>query len=166
MKTLYSGGFIVDENENLKENHGVLIEDEKISKIRPTSDFEGFSDKKIDTSGCTILPGLIDCHVHLVYSGEADPKSNLLKMGPGQIVMKALENAQKTLMGGVTSIRDLGGRDFLEFAVRDACNSGKQLGPTILAAGKMTSGSHFTCGKNDFPKSFGTSAGCTTCNHF
>ena len=137
MKTLFSGGFVFDENENLKENHGVLVDDEKISKIRPTSDFEGFSEKKIDISGCTILPGLIDCHVHLVYSGEADPKSYLLKMNAGKIVMKALENAQKTLMSGVTSIRDLGGRDFLEFAVRDACNSGKQLGPTILAAGKM-----------------------------
>jgi len=137
MKTLYSGGFVFDENENLKENHGVLVDDDKISKIRPISDFEGFSEKKIDTSGYTILPGLIDCHVHLVYSGEADPKSYLLKMNAGKIVMKALENAQKTLMSGITSIRDLGGRDFLEFAVRDACNSRKQLGPTILAAGKM-----------------------------
>jgi len=137
MKTLYSGGLVFDENETLKENHGVLVDGEKISKIRPTSDFEGFSEKKIDTSGCTVLPGLIDCHVHLVYSGEADPKGNLLKMNPGQIVMKALENAQKNLMNGVTSIRDLGGRDYLEFAVRDACNSGEQIGPTILAAGKM-----------------------------
>ena len=121
----------------MKENHGVLVEGEKILKIGPVSDFEGFSDRKVDTSGCTILPGLIDCHVHLVYSGENDPKSYLLKMSPGKIVMKALENAQNTLMNGVTSIRDLGGRDYLEFAVRDACNSGKQLGPTILAAGKM-----------------------------
>ena len=34
-------------------------------------------------------------------------------------------------------MRDLGGKDFLEFAVRDACNSGRQLGPTILAAGQL-----------------------------
>ena len=137
MKTLYSGGLVYDGNGNLQENFGVLVEDKKISNICPEADFEGFSDIKVDTSGCTILPGLIDCHVHLVYGGEADPKSSLLKLNPGQIVMNALGNAQKTLRCGVTSIRDLGGRDFLEFAVRDACNSGKQLGPTILAAGKM-----------------------------
>jgi len=51
--------------------------------------------------------------------------------------MNAFENAQNTLNSGVTSIRDLGGRDFLEFAVRDACNSRRQLGPTIKAAGRM-----------------------------
>ena len=95
MKTLYSGGLIFDETGNLKENHGILVEEEKISKIKPISYFEGFNENKIDISGCTVLPGLIDCHVHLVYSGEADPKSHLLKLSPGQIVMNALENAQK-----------------------------------------------------------------------
>jgi imidazolonepropionase-like amidohydrolase len=137
MKTLYSGGLVFDGSGNLLENHGVLIDGERISSIAPIGDFEGYSGEIIDTSGGTLLPGLIDCHVHLVYCGEADPKSSLLKLGPGQIVMTAFENAQQTLSSGVTSIRDLGGRDYLEFAVRDACNSGRQLGPTIMAAGKM-----------------------------
>ena len=137
MKTLYIGGLVFDGIGNLLEDHGVLVDGERISKIAPSREFEGYIGEKIDTSGGTLLPGLIDCHVHLVYCGEADPKSSLLKLGPGQIVMKAFENAQNTLRGGVTSIRDLGGRDFLEFAVRDACNSGKQFGPTIMAAGKM-----------------------------
>ena len=137
MKTLYIGGLVFDGIGNLLEDHGVLVAGERISKIAPSSEFEGYSGEKTDTSGGTLLPGLIDCHVHLVYCGEADPKSSLLKLGPGQIVMNAFENAQKTLSSGVTSIRDLGGRDYLEFAVRDACNSGKQFGPTIMAAGKM-----------------------------
>ncbi|MBC8257981.1 MAG: amidohydrolase family protein [SAR324 cluster bacterium] len=137
MTTLYSGGLVFDGNGNLLENHGVLVDGERISKIAPIGEFEGYSGEKTDTSGGTLLPGLIDCHVHLVYCGEADPKTSLLKLGPGQIVMKAFENAQKTLRSGVTSIRDLGGRDYLEFAVRDACNSGRQLGPTIMAAGRM-----------------------------
>ena len=79
MKTLYSGGLLFDGNGDLQEDLGVLVEGKKISKICPIADFEGFSDFRVDTSGCTILPGLIDCHVHLVYSGEADPKSSLLK---------------------------------------------------------------------------------------
>ena len=137
MSTLYSGGLVFDGKGNLQENQGVLVDDQKISKVAPCEEFEGFSGEKVDTSGGTLLPGLIDCHVHLVYCGEADPKSRLLNLKPGQIVMNAFENAQKTLRSGVTSIRDLGGRDYLEFAVRDACNSGRQLGPTIKAAGRM-----------------------------
>ena len=137
MTTLYSGGLVFDGNGNLLENHGVLVDGDRISQVAPTGEFESFSNERIDTSGGTLMPGLIDCHVHLVYCGGADPRSDLLKLGTGQIVMNALHNAQKTLDCGVTSIRDLGGRDFLEFAVRDACNSGQQLGPTIMAAGKM-----------------------------
>ena len=137
MTLLFSGGLIFDGNGNLLENHGVLIEDDRISKVAPCGEFEGFNGERVDTSGGTLMPGLIDCHVHLVYCGEADPKSHLLNLNPGQIVMNAFENAQNTLNSGVTSIRDLGGRDFLEFAVRDACNLGRQLGPTIKAAGRM-----------------------------
>jgi imidazolonepropionase-like amidohydrolase len=51
--------------------------------------------------------------------------------------MKALERAQASLAGGITALRDCGGKDFLEFAVRDACNSGQQMGPTIRASGKV-----------------------------
>ena len=137
MRKLYSGGLVFDGIGNLLEQHGVLVDGQKISRIAPLGEFEGFSDEKVDTSDGTLLPGLIDCHVHIVYSGEADPKSHLLKLRPGQIVINALENAQKSLRNGITSIRDLGGRDFLEFSVRDACNSGRQTGPTIRAAGRM-----------------------------
>ena len=92
MKTLYSGGLIFDGSGNLLENHGVLIDGERISSIAPIGEFEGYSGEKIDTSGGTLLPGLIDCHVHLVYCGETDPKSSLLKLGSVQIVMGAFEN--------------------------------------------------------------------------
>ena len=61
----------------------------------------------------------------------------MMQMGPGQIVMRALASTQMTLAKGTTAIRDCGGKDFLEFAVRDACNGGRQLGPTIMASGKV-----------------------------
>ena len=51
--------------------------------------------------------------------------------------MKALHRAQMTLAGGITAIRDCGGMDYLEFAVRDACNAGLQMGPTIRASGRV-----------------------------
>ena len=74
MSTLYSGGLFFDGIGNMFENHGIMVDGQKISGIAPLGDFEGFSGKKVDTSDGTLLPGLIDCHVHIVYSGEADPK--------------------------------------------------------------------------------------------
>ena len=68
MTTLYSGGLVFDGKGNLQENKGVLVDGQKISKVAPCEEFEGFSGEKVDTSGGTLLPGLIDCHVHLVYS--------------------------------------------------------------------------------------------------
>ena len=102
MTTLFSGGLVFDGIGNLLENHGVLVDGQKISRIAPLGEFEGFNGEKVDTSDGTLLPGLIDCHVHIVYSGEADPKSHLLKLKPGQIVINALENAQNTLRNGIT----------------------------------------------------------------
>ena len=43
-------------------------------------------------------------------------------MTPGEITMAAYERAQTSLMGGITALRDCGGKDYLELAVRDACN--------------------------------------------
>ncbi len=137
MTTLYSGGHVFDGHGTLLENHGVLVEDDRITYVAPNAEFEGFTGERVDTSGGTVLPGLIDCHVHLVFGGEADPKAKMAGLRPGDIVMGALQNAQASLRSGVTSLRDLGGKDYLEFSVRDACNSGKQLGPTIKAAGRM-----------------------------
>ena len=95
MTTLYSGGLIFDGIGNLLEKHGVLVDGQKISRIAPLGEFEGFNGEKVDTSDGTLLPGLIDCHVHMVYGGEADPKSHLLKLGPGQIVITRLKMLKK-----------------------------------------------------------------------
>jgi imidazolonepropionase-like amidohydrolase len=73
----------------------------------------------------------------LVFTGGADPFQKLSNMTPGEITMLALENARATLSGGVTAVRDCGGKDYLEFAVRDACNSGRLPGPVIAAAGRL-----------------------------
>lgn len=137
MTILYAGGLVFDGQGRMLERHGVLTEGERITRVAPLVEFEGFSGVRVDTTGCTLLPGLIDCHVHLVYAGEPDPYVALAKLTPGQVTMKALAMAQANLRGGITAVRDCGGKDYLEFAVRDACNNGEQLGPTIRAAGRM-----------------------------
>ena len=130
MATLYAGGLVFD-------GTGRLVEGATIAKVAPLGEFDGFAGERVDTSGGTLLPGLVDCHVHLCMGGEANPAAAMSTLRDSQIVMKALANAQTTMRGGVTSVRDCGGKDYLEFAVRDACNTGQQLGPTIRAAGRM-----------------------------
>ncbi|EPJ52974.1 MAG: imidazolonepropionase [Osedax symbiont Rs2] len=115
----------------------VLIEDNKISRVAADESFAGFQGTQFNMSGKTIMPGLIDCHVHLCYTASGDPSADGKKMGPAQLTLTALKNAQATLRGGVTSVRDCGGRDYLEFAVRDAINAGEFSGPTIYASGKI-----------------------------
>ena len=61
----------------------------------------------------------------------------LERMKPGPITPRALEHAQRSLHGDITTVRDCGGCNYLEFAVRDACNEGRLPGPTIRAAGRM-----------------------------
>jgi len=137
MRTVYKGGLLFDGHGVPVEAMAVLVSDGRIAAVGPASDFEGFDGEVVDTTGATLMPGLIDCHVHLCLGGEADPRSMREAMDPGALVLAALKRAQVTLAGGVTAIRDCGGKDYLEFAVRDACNSGAQVGPTIRAAGRM-----------------------------
>ena len=137
MQTLLTGGKFFDGKNALADGVGVLVEDGAIARVAPATEFEGFSGPTIDTSWGTVMPGLIDCHVHLCLGGESDPRAMREAMDPGNLVMAGLKRAQVTLEGGITAIRDCGGKDYLEFAIRDACNSGAQMGPTIRAAGRM-----------------------------
>ena len=134
---LYIGGALFDGEEAPVPDRGVLVEDDRVRKLAPAVEFEGFAGETIDTTGATLMPGLLDCHVHLCLGAEGDPGAAQEKLLPGQLTMAALYRAQATLAGGITAIRDCGGKDFLEFAVRDACNAGQQLGPTVRASGRV-----------------------------
>ena len=109
----------------------------------------------IDLAGCTLLPGLINCHVHLCFGGEPDPISAVRDEPPGLTALKVLRRAQETLETGVTTVRDLGGRDYVELAVRRAIAEGLYPGPRILGAGRpvcMTGGhGHFVGREADGP---------------
>ena len=134
---LFKGGLVFDGTGGRLEGQGVLVEDGRIVRVAPAGEFDGFAGEVVETGGGTLLPGLIDCHVHLVYSGQADPRAAMMRLSQADIALTALENAQKCLAGGMTALRDCGGKDYLEFAVRDAIDRGAFPGPTIHAAGRM-----------------------------
>jgi imidazolonepropionase-like amidohydrolase len=137
MATLYSGGLVFDGTGTRLEGHGVLVEGGRITRVAPLAEFDGFAGERVDTTGGTLLPGLIDCHVHLCYGGEGNPWATMSGMTDAQLTMRALDHAQASVRGGITGLRDCGGKDYLEFAVRDACNQGRQMGPTIRASGRV-----------------------------
>ena len=109
----------------------------------------------MDLAGHTLLPGLINCHVHLCLGAEADPVRPLREEPLGLTAIKALLRARETARAGVTTVRDLGGREYVEIAVRRAIQEGLIDGPRILAAGRpvcMTGGhGHWLAREADGP---------------
>jgi imidazolonepropionase-like amidohydrolase len=106
--------------------------------------------ERVDLAGHTLLPGLINCHVHLCLGAEADPVRPLREEPASVTVIRALLRARESVEAGVTTVRDLGGRDYVEMAVRRAVNEGWAPGPRILAAGKaicMTGGHGWWVGR-------------------
>jgi len=90
----------------------------------------------LDLHGQYVLPGLIDAHVHLSGSGEADSQ---FYAPTGQMALKILSNAQRNLAAGITTVRDLGGWSELEFDVRRAIQRGEFVGPRMCLAGRFIS---------------------------
>jgi imidazolonepropionase-like amidohydrolase len=109
----------------------------------------------VDLAGHTLLPGLINCHVHLCLGAEADPVRPLREEPLGLTAIKALLRARETARAGVTTVRDLGGREYVEIAVRRAIQEGLIDGPRIVAAGRpvcMTGGhGHWLAREADGP---------------
>lgn len=85
--------------------------------------------------GGTVLPGLIDAHVHLAMDASADPVAGLLAGDTGELARQAADRAARMLATGVTTVRDLGGHGNAAIQLRDAISAGRLPGPRILAAG-------------------------------
>jgi imidazolonepropionase-like amidohydrolase len=84
--------------------------------------------------GCTLLPGMIDSHVHLGFDRTVDPVTRKSAESDAHLLLRMAENCRKLLSAGVTTARDLGGRDFLEVGLRDAIESGMTVGPHLVVA--------------------------------
>ncbi|RFN59685.1 metal-dependent hydrolase family protein [Marixanthomonas ophiurae] len=144
-KTYLHCGKLVDvKNGEVLNDKTIIISGSKIEAIK-----NGFissknkNDKIIDLKNKTVLPGLIDMHVHL--EGETSP-NNYLKpfiLNEADVAFNAAGYANKTLMAGFTTVRDLGGSG-VNVALRNAINNGKTVGPRIFTAEKSlaTTGGH------------------------
>lgn len=135
--TLFRGGLLFDGVNDLQEGMAVLVENDSIKEIAPIEKFADYKGDVVDTTGGTLMPGIADCHVHLIYRGEANPHASVTAASASELALRVLENAQTNLKNGITAVRDCGGKEYIEFPIRDACNSGRFLGPNIMASGRM-----------------------------
>jgi len=115
----------------------IVIEGERIREIGPASQVKVPSGDvdRIDFSANTIVPGLLDGHVHLVFSALPTTLPDILADDNPRILLRAVHNAQLALSVGVTTVRDCGGRAHMALKLRDAIADGILPGPRILAAG-------------------------------
>jgi imidazolonepropionase-like amidohydrolase len=115
----------------------VVLGDRLVSWAGPVAGLPGeyAAWSRTDYPGATILPGLIDSHVHLGFDGGPDPVARMRAQTGEQQLVLMLRNARDLLGVGVTTARDLGARSFSGLVVRDAIASGLARGPRLVTAG-------------------------------
>ena len=117
----------------------VTLRGERIDAVEP------FPQEQVDVdlSNHTVLPGLIDCHAHLIGEVESGHGYAALVQRTGaQEALSGVRNARDTIMAGFTSVRDVGTfRAFVDVALRDAIEAGDVLGPRMLCAGAYVTSS-------------------------
>jgi len=114
----------------------IWIEGERIQQVAPASDVSPrlpAGTPVIDLSDATLLPGLIDCHIHLTVS----PESLAGTKPPPEF---AKQNARITIEGGFTTVRNLGSLDNTDIELRDAIDTGNAVGPRMLVSGAALTG--------------------------
>lgn len=121
----------------------IVVRGERIDAVvdgfdaRPSLE-DGEVAREIDLRGRTVLPGLIDCHVHLT-GDPATPWWRDAVDTPEQAAITGVRNAALTVRAGFTTVRDLGGNRQAPHALRDAIAAGAVPGPRVLVAGQAIS---------------------------
>ena len=134
----------------------LIVEGRRISWIGPEAQLpEGSDGHAIDGQGGTIMPGMINCHVHLTNDGSPDLFGQVERDSVTVSALRGYLNLQATLQSGVTSVRDCGAANGIALDLATAVDDGLVPGPRIRAAGRvitMTGGhGHFIGREADGP---------------
>jgi len=140
---IYCGQFIDVNNLQVLKEMTVVTEGNKIVDVVKGYAAAGKTDIVIDLKNKTVMPGLMDMHVHLEGETKKGATADRFTMNPSDIAFESVRYANSTLMAGFTTVRDLGGTG-VNVSLRNAVNKGLIIGPRIYTAGKSiaTTGGH------------------------
>src|SRR5437762_7358999 len=130
-------GRLVDGSGKVMTNVVIVVDNDRVTSVGTGAPPPGA--ELIDLTRYTIVPGLIDVHTHMTYYWDRTPGTRPLgqpRRPAGVTTMLAAENARRTLETGVTTIRDLGASNEVDYAMRDLINMGKMIGPRMFVAGQ------------------------------
>ena len=132
---LEAGRLVDVQAGNVLTGQCISITDDKITAIASCGPTPKGAER-VDWSGFTVLPGLIDLHTHLADAGQSADLSLPLKTSPAATALIGAHNARLTLEAGFTTVRDVGTyRGLTDIALRDAINAGHVPGPRMFVAG-------------------------------
>ncbi len=140
---IHCGRLIDGHSDNILQQQTIIVEENRIVEVRKGFQQPGQNDQLIDLSQQTVMPGLMDMHVHIQSQSSKDSYSERFRLNDADIALEAVQYAKNTLMAGFTTVRDLGGNG-VNIALRNAINRGFVEGPRIYTAGKSiaTTGGH------------------------
>lgn len=143
-----AGTFIDGTGAEPQKDVAVFVKDGKVEKVGSFADVP--ADAKVyDYSDKTVMPGLINSHVHIDMVAEGDPSAIMARSSKVDQVITMQNNLKAYLDTGVTTVRSLGSGEGYDIEMRNAVNRGDCEGPTILAAGRnlcMTGGHGWSMG--------------------
>lgn len=116
-------------------NVDVVIEGDTIRTVG--ANLSNDNATNLDCAGRYLVPGLIDCHVHLCFDASPKPVDHLIAESDSTTLLKMVHHAHQTIERGVTTVRDVGAKNFLDLALRDAIAQGLIPGPRLLVSGPV-----------------------------
>jgi imidazolonepropionase-like amidohydrolase len=139
-RTLLHAGRLIDgRTDTVRTQVTVTVDGDRITAVTDGYVVAAPGDTVIDLRQATVMPGLMDMHVHI--SSEQSGASGYAErffLNPADVALRATTYARRTLMAGFTTVRDCGAGDKLNLSLRDAIAKGWVEGPRILAAGSVT----------------------------
>ncbi|WP_288424104.1 amidohydrolase family protein [uncultured Spirosoma sp.] len=140
---IHCGNLFTGTGNTLQPQMTVVVDGNKITAVQKGYTAASGQDKVIDLKNKTVLPGLIDMHVHLESQTRRGGTIDNFTMNPADVAFRAAQYAKTTLLAGFTTVRDLGGSG-INVSLRNAINAGLVDGPRVLTVGKSiaTTGGH------------------------
>ena len=131
-------------SEEMLSEMSIIVESDRIVDVVKGYTDADPNDRMINLKDRTVMPGLIDMHVHLVTETSRSATLERFTLNPSDHAYRSVLHAERTLLAGFTTVRDLGGTHGVNIALRNAINQNRIKGPRVYTSGTSiaTTGGH------------------------